>query len=118
VGRYSREAIASYDAAEGGGFAAAVFANVVSEEHNVRLVATKVDLGEADAGIVYSTDAAAFPALVVVEVPAEHSPRASYPIASVADAPQPALAAAFVELVLSPVGQAILAAHGFGPAER
>ncbi|HET8985149.1 MAG TPA: molybdate ABC transporter substrate-binding protein [Trueperaceae bacterium] len=118
VGRYAREAIASYDAAEGGGFAAAVLANVVSEEQNVRLVATKVDLGEADAGIVYSTDAAAFPGLVVVDVPAPHSPLASYEVASLTDAPQPELAAAFVALVLSPDGKAILAARGFGPAER
>ena len=118
VGRYSREAIASYGAAEGGGFAATVLANVVSEEQNVRLVATKVDLGEADAGIVYSTDAAAFPGLVVVDAPPEHSPRATYPIASLTDAPEPELAAAFVAFVLSPAGQAVLEARGFGPPER
>src|SRR5690606_40117055 len=67
------------DAAVGGGFAAAVLANLVSEEQNVRLVATKVDLGEADAGIVYATDAVTLPGLVVFDVPADHNPVATYP---------------------------------------
>lgn len=118
VGRYSREAIASYDAAVGGGFAVAVLANVVSEEQNVRLVATKVDLGEADAGIVYATDAGAFPGLVVLEVPADHNPETAYPIALMKNAPQEDLAAAFVALVLSAEGRATLEAHGFGTPDR
>jgi len=117
AGRYAREAIASFDAAEGGGFASAVLANVVSEEPNVRLVAVKVELGEADAGIVYATDAAAFPGLVVVDLPGAHDPLAVYPIAVTADASAPELARSFVALVLSPAGQAILAAHGFGAPE-
>lgn len=118
VGRYSRAAIASYDAAAGGGFAAAVLANLVSEEPNVRLVATKVALGEADAGIVYATDAAAFPGLVVVDVPASHSPLATYPVAVMREAPQTELARAFVDLLLSPEGRAILEARGFGTSDR
>lgn len=118
VGRYAREAIASYDAVAGGGFGAALLANVVSEEQNARLVAAKVDLGEADAGIVYATDAAAFPGLVVMDVPAVHSPLATYLIAVLREAPQPDLARAFVDLVLSPAGRAVAAAHGFGTADR
>lgn len=117
VGRYARQAIAGYDGVAGGGFAAAVLANVVSEEPNVRLVVAKVDLGEADAGIVYATDAAAFPRLVVFDVPAEHDPVASYPIAVLRDAPEPELARAFVTLVLSPAGRSVLGAHGFGTSE-
>lgn len=118
VGRYSRVAVASYDAAAGGGFAAAVLANVVSEESNVRLVATKVALGEADAGIVYATDAAAFPGLVVLAVPAAHSPVVNYAAAVLREASQPDLARAFVDLLLSSEGRTILEAHGFGTTHR
>lgn len=115
VGRYARDAIASYDTEHAGGFEAAVLANVVSEEQNVRLVATKIELGEADAGIVYATDAAAVGGLVVIDVPAAHNPVASYPVAVLTDAPEPELAAAFIDLLLSPEGKATLAARGFGP---
>ena len=106
------------DAAVGGGFAAAVLANLVSEEQNVRLVATKVDLGEADAGIVYATDAVTLPGLVVFDVPADHNPVATYPVAVLRDAPQPDLARAFLALVLSPEGRAILEARGFGTTNQ
>jgi len=114
VGRYSRAAIESYTTAEDSTFAAAVAANVVSEEQNVRLVATKIALGEADAGIVYATDAAAFPELVVIDVPAAYNPAVSYVVAVLRDAPQPGLAEAFIDLLLSGEGRAILGSRGFG----
>ena len=58
VGNYSRQALAkmSQDAAFGSEFATRVLANLVSEETNVKQVVAKVQLGEADAGIVYSSD--------------------------------------------------------------
>ncbi len=115
VGVYAREAIAAADASIGGGFADAVLANVVSEEANVRAVLAKVELGEADAGIVYATDAAvAGDAVEMYRFPSEFAPPAEYVIAALTNTPE--AAAAFVEFVLSEAGQAILERHGFSRA--
>jgi molybdate transport system substrate-binding protein len=99
-------------------YQAAVYANLVSEEENVRIVVAKVALGEADAGIVYASDVtpAVAAELQQIAIPEDANVVAAYPIAILADAPQPALAAAFVEFVLSVEGQAILQSWGFGPA--
>lgn len=98
-------------------FQAAVYANLVSEELNVRQVATKVSLGEADAGIVYTSDVTPDIAASVqlIPIPDELNVLASYPIAVVEGAPAGDLAQAFVDFVLGPQGQAILAKWGFGP---
>ena len=91
-------------------------AQVVSRELNVRSVLTKVALGEADAGIVYRTDAiSAGNDVRIIPIPAELNVRAGYPIAVLAHAPQPALAAQFVELVRSPAGRKALERFGFLP---
>ena len=88
-----------------------------SYEDNVKAVVTKVTLGEADAGIVYRTDViAAGDAAQGVPIPDDINVVAEYPIALVADAPNAAGAQAFVDFVLSPSGQDVLAAYGFGPA--
>jgi len=113
VGRYSREAIASLGTAFGAGYSERVLANVVSEEPNVRQVAAKVELGEADAAIVYSTDAAVLSGILVIDIPEQHNVVATYPIAVVAGSPQAELAHAFVEFVLSEAGQGVLASRGF-----
>jgi len=114
VGAYAREAIAAADAARGGGFAGRVLANVVSEEANVRAVLAKVELGEAEAGIVYATDAtAAGEAVEAYPVPPEFAPPAEYLIAALVDAPE--TATDFVAFVRSEAGQAILERHGFSP---
>ena len=110
VGAYADEAIAH----QGASFRAAVGARVVSRELNVRQVLSKVALGEADAGIVYRTDARAAPAKVEV-LPVPGSPVALYPVAPLLRAPSPDLARRFVELVLSPQGEDALRRHGFLP---
>lgn len=112
VGDYARQAIDAAEAATPG-FAEAALANVVSEEANVRAVLAKVELGEADAGIVYETDAAiSGDAVRVVAVPEEYVPASEYPIAVVGEEPS-SLARSFVEFVQSAEGQAILARYGF-----
>ncbi|MCA9848567.1 MAG: molybdate ABC transporter substrate-binding protein [Dehalococcoidia bacterium] len=112
VGDYARQAIAAADAAEPG-FEEAALANLVSEEANVRAVLTKVELGEADAGVVYETDAAiSGDAVRVIPIPSEYVSPAVYPIATVGEDPSE-VARAFVAYVLSPEGQAILAKYGF-----
>ncbi len=113
VGAYARDALARLDAAYGDGFETSVLANVVSEEPNVRLVAAKVALGEADAAIVYATDAQAFGGLRTFRIEDEHNVVARYPIAVLAETRHPELARAFVDLASSPEGQALFARYGF-----
>ena len=117
VGNYSRQALAkmSQDAAFGSEFTTRVLANLVSEETNVKQVVAKVQLGEADAGIVYSSDVtpAVRGAVQVLTIPEPFNVIAHYPIAVVRDAPNAAGARAFIDYVLSPAGQAILTKHGF-----
>ena len=116
VGQYSRTSICGADAAGigGEGFAEAVAGNVVSNESNVRNVLAKVDLGEADAGIVYETDITADVAdsVTVIPIPTELNVIASYPIAAVEGGNADA-AAAFISYILGPDGQARLAEYGF-----
>jgi molybdate transport system substrate-binding protein len=116
VGRYSRQALANLSRAPGfpGDYDRRVLSNVVSQEENVKAVVSKVQLGEADAGIVYASDVIgkAGRHLRVLEIPEEHNVIADYPIAVLASAKAPASAQAFVELVLGPEGQRVLQRHG------
>jgi len=114
VGRYTRETLRRARAHLGNDFEKAVLARVVSEEHNVRLVRAKVELGEADAALVYQTDAASSNRVHVVPLPAAINVRADYPMGIVEGCENPELANLWLELVFSPAGQAVLSRHGFG----
>ena len=71
-------------------------ARVVSRELNVRQVLAKVSLGEAQAGLVYRTDAqVAGEGVGIVSIPAELNVIAEYPMAVVSGAPHPSLARAW-----------------------
>jgi len=109
VGRYSRQVLDNV----GSDFNAQVLKNVVSNENNVKQVLAKVQLGEADAGIVYASDTVAEPELSVIEIPAEWNVLAEYPIAAMKNSSQPEMAADFVVFVLSDKGQSILKKWGF-----
>ena len=115
AGSYAREVLDRLNANYGPSFRADVLANVVSNEDNVKQVLAKVQLGEADAGIVYASDALAASELLTIAIPAQANVVAEYPIAALAGAPSPALAAEFVDFVLSPEGQSILKKWGFTP---
>jgi molybdate transport system substrate-binding protein len=91
----------------------AIEANVVSREENVKAVLAKVRLGEADAGLVYQTDAKNTQGVHVAALPVAANPLAKYPIAALTKAPQSKLAGEFVQFVLSPDGQKTLAEFGF-----
>lgn len=87
-------------------------------EQDVKAVLTKVELGEADAGLVYVTDVrAAGDGVEGIEVPEAADVVNRYPIAVISSAPNPDAAAAWVAFVLSDVGQKALTDAGFGPAE-
>jgi molybdate transport system substrate-binding protein len=118
AGRYTARVLASLAAAGlfGADYQSRVRANVVSEETNVRFVLSKVEIGEADAGFVYATDAAASKAVRVLDVPACCNVVAEYPIGVVTRSGAGDLARAFVDFVRSPAARALLAKHGFTPA--
>jgi len=95
---------------------ASVLKNVVSQETDVREVLSKVALGEADAGFVYSTDAKTVPGQVtVIKVPAWAQPKVQYGICVVNASGDKTDAQGFVRKVLSRAGQAKLLAAGFLP---
>lgn len=86
----------------------------VSEEQHVTDVLGKVRSGQADAGLVYATDAAmAAGDVTVFELPGAEETPTRYPIARTVEAAQPAAAQHFIDYVQSDAGQAVLAAHGF-----
>ena len=101
-------------------FAAAVEANVVSREDNVRAVLAKVELGEGDAAIVYATDAtAAGDAVELIPLPDEAEVPVTYAAVVLRDAPHPQAAARFLAWLAGAQGQAVLARFGFtAPAPR
>jgi molybdate transport system substrate-binding protein len=119
VGDYARQSLKNMeaDAAFGAGFSDKVLKNLVSEEPNVKSVVSKIQLGEADAGIVYKTDITAGVAgdVSAVEISDSFNVIASYPIAITSKAGNPALAAAFIDFMLSTEGQKVLADSGFEP---
>lgn len=100
------------DAGYGEAYRAAVIGNIASEEDNVRQVAAKVALGEADAGIVYRSDVTPdlSASVIALPIPDALNTIATYPIAQVSV--QPA-ADTFIDYVLSENGQAILVKWGF-----
>ena len=117
VGKYARQALDTMNGSFGSDFKDRVLANVVSNEDNVKQVVAKIQLGEADAGIVYTSDAVAAPELKTIEIPAELNVIAKYPIAKLTQSPNSDLADAFIAYVLSSEGQAVLQKWGFAPPQ-
>jgi molybdate transport system substrate-binding protein len=118
IGQYTQQLLdkAIADPAYGPDFKSKVVANTVSQEDNVRQVVSKVQLGEADAAIVYSTDATpqVRDQLQIIQVPDPLQTLATYPIA-VAKGANPSGGEAFAAYVVGPEGQATLAKWGFLP---
>jgi molybdate transport system substrate-binding protein len=120
VGKYSREALTRLGKVQGfpAEYDRKVLANVVSQEENVKSVVAKVQLGEADAGMVYRSDVT--PAVAryvrVFEIPEGSNVLAEYPIAVVKSSHNAAAARAFVDLVRGDDGQRVLRQHGLIPA--
>ncbi len=104
AGKYALDALAK----------AGVTVRPASQELDVRSVLNKVALGEADAGIVYVTDAKSAGARVSgVDIPEQQQVVAKYPIAVVNGTRNPILAKAYVDYLLSEEGQRVLAEFGF-----
>ncbi|MEO7836480.1 MAG: molybdate ABC transporter substrate-binding protein [Acidimicrobiales bacterium] len=95
---------------------AAVSVAPASLEENVKAVVSKVILGEADAGIVYATDVKAAGDMaegVDVGIADDPALEAIYPIAVTAQAGNRELARAWIDFLLSELGQTILGRYGF-----
>lgn len=85
---------------------------------DVRAALTLAEQGEVDATLVYKTDAiVAGDGVATIEFPEASQEVNDYPIAALAEAPNPEAAAAFVELVLSTEGRTVLEAAGFSPPQ-
>lgn len=93
---------------------AGVTAAVDSAEQNVTAVLTKVATGEADAGLVYVTDAATTGDVESVATEGADDVVNTYPLVALDDAANPDAAAAFVDFVRGEEGLAVLAELGFG----
>jgi molybdate transport system substrate-binding protein len=119
VGNYTRQSLdkMSQDPAYGSDFSTKVLANLVSEETNVKAVVSKVQLGEADVGFVYSSDVtpAVRDAVKIIEIPDQFNVIANYPIATVKDGQNASGSQAFIDYVLSLAGQETLRKYGFIP---
>jgi molybdate transport system substrate-binding protein len=96
-------------------FVAKVTANIVSREDNVKAVVAKVELGEADAGIVYVTDAKASSKVTMIPVPDAPNVPATYAGVVVKASRNATAARAFLDWFAGPEGGAILASFGFLP---
>ena len=106
-GQFGREALAN----------AGVTPAQDTDEPDVRSLLTKVEAGDLDAGLVYTTDVlSAGDAVQGIEIPEEDNVIADYPLAALSAAADPDVAEAFVAFVLSAEGQDILASYGFLPA--
>ena len=120
VGNYSRQALHKATAEYGTEFVEGALKNVVSEEENVKQVVTKVQLGEADAGIVYVSDVTpkVSNAVHMVPIPDAYNQIATYPIALTQGVQNRVAAEVFINFVLSSEGQAALKAHNFIPVKE
>ena len=88
--------------------------NPVSEESQVTDVLNKVTTGQADAGLVYVTDAqGAGDKVTAVAFPESADAVNTYPIAVLTQSKDPDLAGKFVDLVTGEAGQKVLSAAGF-----
>ena len=117
VGNYSLQVLEKLDQSFGNGFKDKTLANVVSYENTVKQVVAKVQLGEADAGIVYSSDTVAAPELKKIGIPRENNVVAEYPLAVLTQSKNPELAQAFINYVLSSNGQLAIRRWGFLPVK-
>jgi molybdate transport system substrate-binding protein len=104
AGKYSLQALAK----------AGVTVTPKSLETDVKSVVGKIELGEADAGIVYKTDVAAASGKVQgVPIPDAYNVVATYPLVAVKGTKLLDVANAFIAFVLSARGKSTLQSFGF-----
>ncbi len=107
AGRYAQQAV------QQAGLSAALQTRWVFAT-NVRQVLRYVARGEVDAGLVYRSDALSEANSTRIAFTVA-TPKLGYPLAQLANSPNPGLGQQFIQFVRSVAGQAILAQHGFAP---
>jgi molybdate transport system substrate-binding protein len=119
ITKYSEQVLAKLAALADApdGYIDAVNANIVSREDNVAAVLAKLELGEGDAGIVYTSDAANSEGVTPVLFPDEANVVAQFGAVSVADTDSSEGAAAFLDYLDGAEAQAILGQFGFLPPQ-
>ncbi len=95
------------------GYTARYDRNVVARVDDARAILATVELGEADAGIVYRTDAVGAPQVATIPIPAVAQVTATYAGIVVRGTDQPAAARAFLAWLVGPRGQAVIRRFGF-----
>jgi molybdate transport system substrate-binding protein len=115
IAEYAKDILANADSEYGGDFKQRVLDNIVSREANVRVSASRVSLGEADATFVYVSDATPDirDRVEVIQIPENLNVIATYPIATLQESQNPELAQRWIDLVLSSKGQNVLEKYGF-----
>lgn len=115
LGRYTQTLFERARAQLGPAFTDTVQRRVVSLESNARLVRAKVELGEADAAIVYRSDALDARGVRAIAVPEALDVQARYEIAALAHSRAGDAARDFIAYARSAAGADVLARHGFVP---
>ncbi len=119
AGKYTLQLLEKFDGEFGENYKEQVLNNVVSYENNVRAVVTKVELGEADAGIVYQSDI--YPSYInkvrQILIPDSLNVTASYHYGILTASSKQEEARKFVELLLSAEGQNLFQQCGFLPIQ-
>ena len=119
IGSYTATVLQNLNPVYGADYSAKVQENVVSEAPDVSAVKSSVELGEADAGFVYVSDALSEGSKVKkIDIPASAQPVPTYPIAVVKASNNAGVAQQFVTFVMGPEAQALLRAAGFGPPPK
>lgn len=115
IGKSTEASLQKMDAKFGAGFTKKVLANVASRELGVKPIVSKVQLGEADAGIVFVTDAKSAPTVGTLDVPDELNTPVALSIAPVTAGKNPQAAQAFVDFMTGETGQGVLRDEGYLP---
>ncbi len=117
ISKYANRVVANLAREDGypADFTSAYAANVASKEDNVKALIAKVELGEGDAGIVYTTDAEASDKVATISIPDSADVPATYDGAVVKASANVAAARAFLNWFVGADGQAILSSFGFLP---
>jgi len=115
---YTVEILGKADKEYGSGFKKKVLSNVVSREADVRASVNRVVVGDADVTFGYASDYTPDirDKVKVIPIPPNLNIIATYPIAALKDAKEPALAKKWVDLVTSAQGQKVLKKWNFEPA--
>ena len=119
VGHYTSEFLQKTATQYGQPWLDQLQSKIVSKEQDVKAVLTKVELGEADAGVVYVSDAkTAKDKIGQLAIPEKFNEVATYPLAIPTSAADPKDAADFETFILSKQSQKIFENDGFLAATK